>query len=456
MRAACRLPTVTPPTPSNPAVPPGGGPLRPSSAPAELEVELALIGLSHRTAPVDVREAVSVGASEHDARLRAIAAVDGISEAFLLSTCNRTEVLVAGDLGPAALDQVRALCFGPAAAEQLYEHRDLRALMHTLSVASGLDSLVLGESEILAQTREAARRAAEAETLGSWLRPFFEAVFSAAKRVRRDTHVGQGTLSVARAGVELSKGVFGSLDRARALIVGAGETGQLVAKHLRAEGLRDLTFLNRTIERAAQAAAEHDALSAGLDQLPRRLGDADLVFACVEGGVVIEEAHLCHLRLARRDRPFLAVDLSVPRAIDPKLARLENLFLYDLDDLAGVIQQNREMREAALMESTGILVGEVHKFLSLRRQAEAAPLFRELRERFGALRDEVLDEVCGEHSDETQMRLAHELTKRLSDAAFRTLKKSLRSPASSAALEAEFQRYRDSLETGDATGDRTP
>ncbi|MHC4378438.1 MAG: glutamyl-tRNA reductase [Planctomycetota bacterium] len=437
-------------------MPPGDGSQRPSPAPTELEVDLALVGLSHRTAPVDVREAVSVGASEHDPRLRAIAEVEGVSEVFLLSTCNRTEVLVAGQLGPASLARVRALCFGSASAEQLYEHRDLRALMHVLSVASGLDSLVLGESEILAQTREAARRAAEAETLGNWLRPFFDSVFSAAKRVRRDTHVGQGTLSVARAGVELSKGVFGSLDRARALIVGAGETGQLVAKHLRAEGLRDLVFLNRTVERAAQAAAEHDALSAGLDQLPRRLGDADLVFACVEGGVVIEEAHLCHLRLARRDRPFLAVDLSVPRAIDPKLARLENLFLYDLDDLSGVIQQNREMREAALMESTGILVGEVHKFLSLRRQAEAAPLFRELGERFGSLRDEVLDEICGEHSDEAQMRLAHELTKRLSDAAFRTLKQSLRSPTSSAALEAEFQRYRESLETGDATGDRTP
>lgn len=437
-------------------MPPGDGSRRPSPAPPELEVDLALVGLSHRTAPVDVREAVSVGAADHDERLRAIAGVEGVSEVFLLSTCNRTEVLVAGELSPQALAGVRALCFGAAGADQLYEHRDLRALMHVLSVASGLDSLVLGESEILAQTREAARRAGEVETLGAWLRPFFDSVFSAAKRVRRDTHVGQGTLSVARAGVELSKGVFGSLDRARALIVGAGETGQLVAKHLRAEGLRDLVFLNRTVERAAQAAAEHDALSAGLDQLPRRMGDADLVFACVEGGLVIEDSHLCHLRLARRDRPFLAVDLSVPRAIDPKLARLENLFLYDLDDLAGVIQQNREMREGALMESTGILVGEVHKFLSLRRQAEAAPLFRELNERFGSLRDQVLDEICGEHSDETQMRLAHELTKRLTDAAFRTLKQSLRSPASSASLEAEFRRYRESLETGDATGDRTP
>ncbi len=441
--------------PPSPAVPPGGRPLRRGPTPAELEVDLLLVGLSHRTAPVDVREAVSVGAAEHDDRLRALASLPGVAEVFLLSTCNRTEVLLAGELTPAVLERVRALCFAGAADDQLYEHRDLRALMHVLSVASGLDSLVLGESEILAQTREAARRAGEVGTLGAWLRPFFDAAFAAAKRVRRDTHVGQGTLSVARAGVELAKGVFGSLRDARALIVGAGETGQLVAKHLRAAGLRELVFLNRTVERAARAAAEHDALSAGLDQLPRRMGDADLVFACVEGGVIIEEAHLCHLRLARRDRPYLAVDLSVPRAIDPRLARLDNLFLYDLDDLTNVIQQNREMREAALMESTGILVGEVHKFLSLRRQADAAPLFRELGERFDALRDEVLDEICGEHSDEVQMRLAHELTKRLSDAAYRTLKQSLRSPTSSASLEAEFRLYRESLETDDASGDRT-
>lgn len=418
---------------------------QPAPPGSELDVDVALVGLSHRTAPVGVREEVSVDSDALESQLQRIAALEGVQETYLLSTCNRTEVLVVGKLDEAALERLRAACFGAAEPGQLYLHRDLRALMHVLSVASGLDSLVLGESEILSQTREAARRAAAAGTLGSWLRPFFDAVFSAAKRVRRDTNVGQGTLSVARAGVELSKGVFGSLKNSRALIIGAGETGQLVAKHLRAEGLRDLVFLNRTVERAAQAAQEHQALSAGLDQLAQCLPEADLVFACVEGGPVLNEAHLCHMRLARRDRPLLVVDLSVPRAIDSKLARFENLFLYDLDDLAGVIQQNREMREAALMESTGILVAEVQKFLSLRRKAEAAPLFRDLGENFQRLREEVLDEICGEHSDEVHMRLAHELTKRLSDAAFRTLKDSLRSSASPETLEAEFRRYRASL-----------
>lgn len=415
---------------------------------SDLERRLLLVGLSHRSAPLEVRERCSVSPDRLRQRLDSLLSLSGVDEALIVSTCNRTELFVCGDRVLDLESALRDLCFREAGAGNVYAFRGVHALIHAFRVASGLDSLVLGESQILAQLKVAADTARQHGALGRDLDKLVRAALTVGKRVRTETDLGLGTLSVARVGVDIAHRVFGGFENNRALIVGAGETGLLVARHLRDQRIGTLVFANRTVERAAAAADELGGLHCGLDALEREVGRADAVFVCVDNsGHVVTVEHAKKARTRRRNTPLLVVDLSVPRGVDPGVAKLPNLLYYDLDDLAHVVEEHRRGRQRASEASEDILVAEVHKFLSLRSYAAAAPAIAELHQRFDAIREEVLDEVAGGRSQPDQVKLAHELSKRLLDASLTQMKDSIRRMRSTEELGAEYQRFLDGLES---------
>lgn len=410
------------------------------------KVSLALIGLSHRTAPLAARERYVVSHADLPEVLRALKQVEGIEEACVISTCNRTEVVVIGRKGHDLAASVRAQLFRNLPEEQLYAYEDVHALIHLFRVASGLDSVVVGESEILGQMKRGVECALANGTLGSVLKPLMQQALHVGKRVRSETEVGQGTLSVARVGVDMAERVFGRFASVRALIAGAGETGVLVARHLKSKGLGDLVFVNRTLDRAAQAAAELGGRAFPLGDLPALCDKTDIVVACIEADTPTVTAECFDRKvLRRRDRPLLVIDLSVPRAVAPDVAQLENVILYDLDVLQEVVQKNLAGRAEATDATASILVGELHKFLALRTYAAFSPTIAAMRERFEKARDGVLDQVAGAQSDPDQVRLAHELTKKLLDIALDSMKQGARQTRSEEALEGEYRRFLENL-----------
>ena len=404
--------------------------------------ELGLVGLSHRTAPVSLRERVAVGPDELARRLERTAALPGVAEVSLLSTCNRTEVLVLARPGEDGLGAARQLLFAGIDGEALFEHRGIHAVMHVFRVASGLDSQVVGEGEILKQTRRAFEAARGAKASGATLDALGRAAVLVGKRVRRETPIGEGTLSVARVAVDLARHVFGDLADHSALVVGAGETGMLVARHLRSRGVGSLAFANRTPERAEAAAEELAGTAVPVEELGGRLPATDLVIACMDGGDALLRADGVERRaLRRRDEPVVVIDLSVPRVVDPLLAGLDQVLVYDLDDLTPVVERHRAGRDEAGARATEILVEEVHKFLAQRTYAAFTPAIAGLRRRFDEVRGEVLGRITSGDPAPREIELAEALERRFLDLALDGLKEGARRSRSTEAVAREVQRF---------------
>lgn len=406
--------------------------------------DLLLLGVSHRTASVDVRERCAVQPQALREALASARSVPGVREVLLLSTCNRTEILVAGSPGESQEHALVQRFFACTEQRERYAFRGVHALAHLFRVAAGLDSLVLGESQILAQLKEALRSAEDAGAIDSELRQAVTQALAVGKRVRNETAVGEGTLSVARVGVEIAGQVFADLDRLVTLIVGAGETGLLVARHLHDRGGRRFLFANRSAERGERAAQEFGGESCSLDDVHTAAKQADLIVTCVDGGKhLVNATELKRAGALQRDRPLLLIDLSVPRAIDPAAAHLEGVLYYDLDDLSKVVDRNREKRSEGDEQSASILVTEIQKYLSRRELARIAPAVGGLRERFESIRDEVLGRL--EAPEAESAAVARELTKRLLDAAFTSFKESARGRRSQEELDREYQSFLENL-----------
>ncbi len=408
---------------------------------------IVLVGLSHRTATIAVRERYVVSSADLERTLTSIRALDGVDECFVLSTCNRTEAIVVGSRGKDLLAATRAQLFRNADPSVTYAFEDMAAVIHAFRVASGLDSLVLGESEILSQWKRGVEAASSVGALGPVLRPLLQQALHAGKRVRTDTNLGQGSLSVARIGVDLAARVFGTFEDESALVIGAGETGLLVAQHLKERGIGALTLANRTVERAVEAARDFGARACGLDALAAEIARVDLVVACVEAGTPpVEARHFDRRAVSRRDKPLLVLDLSVPRAVAADVANLSpNLLVYDLDDLQKVVRENEHGRVVAAEDTTAILVAEIHKYMTSRTYSAFTPAITDMRRRFEEIRETTLDAHSGARSEAREVQLAHELTKRLLDAALEQMKAGARNVSSEAALEIEYRRFLENL-----------
>ena len=317
-------------------------------------MSLVVVGINHRTAPVEVRERVVFEPARVPEALRELATLPAVQESLIVSTCNRTEIYCATETGDAGVGDwlQRYHQLGASIHHCLYRHEDMRAVAHVFAVASGLDSLVLGEPQILGQLKDAYRAAQEAGTTGPLLNRLFQAAFSVAKRVRTETEIGANAVSVAYAAVRMARTVFASFDNRTALLVGAGDTIALAARHLHADGLRRMIVANRSVERARELAAEFKGFAIGLDDIPSHLREADIVIASTASpNPIVTRAMAEDALRARKRRPIFMVDIAVPRDIEPEVAELEDIYLFTIDDLQTVVNENMEGRRQAAREA---------------------------------------------------------------------------------------------------------
>ena len=388
---------------------------------------LIALGLNHQTAPVSLRERVAFSEQALPATLAALRALPGVEEVALLSTCNRTEIyaLTGGD-GDALADWLAAHPQDGGSArtplalrDYLYRHADGDAVRHLFRVATGLDSLVLGEPQILGQVKQAWAAARESGTLGNRLDRLFQHAFVTAKRARTDTRIGANPVSVASAAVRMAEETFARPSDSTILLIGAGETIELTALHLVQAKARRLLFANRTLAHAQELASRHGGVALPLTELDRHLAEADIVFSATAArDPILHKPVVAAALKQRRHRPMLLLDLAVPRDIAPDVAELRDVFLYTVDDLERVIEDNRRSRREAADAAEAIVDLQVARFVeTLNASAHHGPL-KQLRAHGEAARDETLAKAqqmlaAGQDPTAVLQQLAHTLTNRL-------------------------------------------
>ncbi len=380
-----------------------------------------VIGLNHATAPVDVRERVAFAGDALGSALAEVCALPGVSEVALLSTCNRTELYAEAADDEAALADWLARRSGVGADlhAYLYRHHEADAVRHLFRVATGLDSLVLGEPQILGQVKDAWATARAAGTLGNRLDRLFQHAFTTAKRARTDTRIGANPVSVASTAVKLAQESFAALDQSTVLLIGAGETIELAARHLVQAGTRRLLVANRTLAHAQELAVRHGGYALPLGDLDKHLPEADVVISATASREPILHATQVDAALAaRRRRPMLLLDLAVPRDIAADVALLDDVFLYTVDDLERAIEENRRSRREAADEAEAIVELQVARFREKLEASGRTEPVKRIRAHGEAARAEVLARAkqqlaAGMSPEDALEFLAHTLTNRL-------------------------------------------
>lgn len=408
-------------------------------------MQLFVLGLNHKSAPVEVRERLSLSSSRLAQALQSLrspgpASASAISEAAILSTCNRAEFYVLGT-SEAGAQLERFVCehLAPGAdiERHLYRLQGAEAARHLLRVASGLDSLVLGESEILGQVKSALAFSREAQCCGPVLDELFRRAIGGGKRVRTETAIGRGALNVGSAAVELARKILGPLTGHTVLILGAGKMSSLTAQHLVASGARRILVANRTYERAAELAdlfTHRDArdtssreMLAGIpgaeaqavawDEFPRRLVEADIVISSTRAPhLVLTHEHIAAAMRARHGRPLFLIDIAVPRDIDPRAHQVEDVFLYDIDDLGAVVESNRKQRGAELGRAGAIVEEEVLAWQKWMLARASSPVASALARHAAQLRDQEVEAALAQlgHLSERDQAIVAALGRALS------------------------------------------
>jgi glutamyl-tRNA reductase len=356
---------------------------------------LLAIGLNHQTAPVALREQVAFGPQQLPAALASLLAEPGISEAALLSTCNRTEIYCSVEAGaeqrPAEWLARHHQLIPERLNGYLYARHDGDAVRHLLRVATGLDSLVLGEPQVLGQVKEAYQQARAAGALKAPLERLFQHAFAVAKRVRTDTRIGAHPVSVAFAAVRLAQQVFTELDRATVLLIGAGDTVELAARHLVDQNVQRLLVANRTLAHAQTLASRFGGYALPLDELERHLAEADIVIsATASREPVLGRDAVGRALRSRRHRPMLLLDLAVPRDIEPEAGDFDDVYLYTVDDLDRVIEEGLRSRREAAEQAEAIIDLQVEHYLAWWRASGRHDTLRRLRGQAEQERDALL------------------------------------------------------------------
>lgn len=391
------------------------------------------LGVNHKTASVDLRERIAFSPEQLHQALARLRADTGVQEAVILSTCNRTELYCHGNVSSDLLMGWLAGYHG-ISAEQLqahsYSYEDDAAIEHLMAVASGLDSLVLGEPQILGQVKQAYQFAKNQTSVGGVLERLFQQTFRVAKTVRSETRVGENAVSVAYAAVNLAKHIFAELDRATVLLVGAGDTAELAAQHLKEQGVARLLVANRTLARAEAVATAFDGQAYTLGELPELLPQADIVISSTASTLPIIGKGLIESALkSRKRRPMLLIDLAVPRDIEAQVNDLNDAYLYTVDDLQGIITENLKNREDAAAEARSIIKEQTGGFVAWLRSLDSVDVIRDFRQRTEAMASEQLarartqlqagkdpTEVLEELSQRLTKQFLHQPTKLLRDA----------------------------------------
>jgi glutamyl-tRNA reductase len=386
-------------------------------------MSLLAFGINHSTAPVDIRERVAFAPEKTAEALRDLTGNTPVSEAVILSTCNRMELYCG--LDSANTDIVREWLgdFHNLPADSLtpyiYEHPDQMAVRHMLRVAAGLDSMILGEPQILGQMKDAYQKANEAGTIGKLMARLFQHTFSVAKQIRTDTAIGHSAVSVAFAAVTLAKQIFGKLDDKTTLLIGAGETIELAARHLTESGIGRLIIANRTLERAHALAGQFDAYAISLAEMPHHLAEADIIISSTGSQLPILGKGMVERALKeRKHRPMFMVDIAVPRDIEPEVDQLDDVYLYTVDDLKEIIDENLKSRQQAARQAEEIIDTQVSHFMGWLRSLEAVGTIRAFRSHAEHTRDAVVQKAVqrlanGEQPEQVLQETARLLTNKL-------------------------------------------
>ena len=343
---------------------------------------LLLIGINHKTAPIEVRERVAISREELPGATRALAEVPGVTECMIVSTCNRVEILAAVD-APNANSPTDGLTsflhrhFGldPALlAPHLYEHRDQEAVRHLFRVAASLDSMVVGEPQILGQVKDAFAVARASGTVGGHLEHLLQGAFAAAKKVRSETEIGSNSVSIASVAVELARKIFGSLQGRTVFLVGAGKMSELAARHLVQQGAGAILVTNRTLERARRMAETFQGQVIPFGQLYEAASQADIVISSTGAPhAIFRREHGQEFLRRRRNRPMFFIDIAVPRDVDPEMGKLEGIFVYDIDDLQQVAAAHMAERSREATDAEALIEGEVERFHQRQLTVNVAP-----------------------------------------------------------------------------------
>ena len=386
-------------------------------------MSLHAVGINYNTAPVSIRERLAFPAESLDTSLKGLCTQKQINGAAILSTCNRTEfyyqteennpnILIDWIANNKSIDPVD---FTP----YLYSHTDSQSIRHMFRVACGLDSMVLGEPQILGQMKTAYQAAYDAGTLGKHLGKLFHHTFSAAKKVRTDTAIGSSPVSVAFAAVQLAQQIFDSLSQQTALLIGAGETIELTARHLHQNNIGRILIANRTFDKAHALATQFNGYAITLAEIPNHLEEADIVVSSTASQLpILGKGSVESAIKKRKHKPIFMVDLAVPRDIEPEVEQLKDVYLYTVDDLQQTIDENMDSRRKAATQAEEIIDTQVEHFLSWMRSQGAQSVIKDFRHHAELTRDEALNKALlqlnkGRSAEEVLNLLAHTLTNKL-------------------------------------------
>jgi glutamyl-tRNA reductase len=346
-------------------------------------MKFLLAGINHKTAPVELREQLAIPGERLVEATRSLLAHPGVSEAMIVSTCNRVELLAAyKDAVPdmAAFFDAHFAVQAAVLAPHLYQHRDSEAVRHIFRVASSLDSMVVGEPQILGQVKESYTVARALGAVRSQLDRLLQSAFSVAKKVRSETQIGSSSVSIASVAVDLSRKIFGSLEGKRVLLVGAGKMGELAARHLLQQGASSILVTNRTEERAVRLARNFSGHVLPFKDLHARAVEADIVITSTGSQeFLFRREHGAALLHRRKGRPMFFVDIAVPRDVDPEMNRVDGVFLYDIDDLQSVASSNMADRSREALSAERIVADEVARFARRASALEMVPALVELQ-----------------------------------------------------------------------------
>jgi glutamyl-tRNA reductase len=384
---------------------------------------LFTIGISHHTAPIEIREKVVISRSDYADRARELCALTGVEEIVILGTCNRTEIYCLSTVAGKSelVDWIHRVNDIPAGEldQHLYQHEGEAAARHLIRVASGLDSLVLGETQILGQLKDAWQQAHDAGSLGRVLDRLFQHTFNAAKSIRTNSGISDHTVSVAYTAVVLARQIFGDLATKTVVLVGAGEMVQLCGRYLRDHGIANLLIVNRSRVKAEELAAEMGASALTLDQLDQALPRADiLISSTASPEPVIRISDIKSALRKRRHRPMFLVDIAVPRDIEPAISKIKDVYLYTIDDLQQVVDENMEQRNAAALSAVAEVDEAVAGFMRWLSGIRVSRTLKKIREQSHEYEEELMERAlrkleAGQHPSEVLSQLTRTLTNKI-------------------------------------------
>ncbi|GLX69552.1 glutamyl-tRNA reductase [Paenibacillus glycanilyticus] len=383
-------------------------------------MHIIVVGLNYRTSPVEVRERFAIADKELPEALRQLMNTNSIMECVIVATCNRTELYAVVDRHHLCGHYIRSFMEQwfklprQQFTSHLYMHEDDKAIEHLFRVTSGLDSMVIGETQILGQVKDAFALAQEQKTTGTLFNMLFKQAVTMAKRAHSETTIGESAVSVSYAAVELGKRIFGQFNKKTVMVIGAGETGELTAKHLYANGADRVIVVNRTYDRAAQLAEKFNGLACSMEDAAHKLHEADIVISSTGAdGYVLNRQVVADAMKRRKSKPLFMIDIAVPRDLDPGIAAVENVFLYDIDDLEGIVASNIEQRRKEAEKIETMIEQEVEQFQQWYKTLGVVPLIRSLQTKAAHIHEETMNSLTNKLPDleEHELKVIRKLTK---------------------------------------------